>query len=347
MAASHTIKVVTEDGESVSFECKSDEDVISAGLRQDIYLMSSCRAGGCSTCKAFCVEGDYQLVGCSVQALTPEEEEDGQVLLCRCFPESNMEVEVPYTYSRISFAPDDIEFQAEVISITPISSNAVRVLLKKLGNDLKVQFSPGQFMEIKIPDTDLTRAFSPANISNDEGDLEFLIRLLPSGNFSNFLRERAHVGQHLSLKGPLGIFSLKENGFRPRYFVAGGTGLAPVLSMIRQMHHWGEPQEVRLYFGVNKPEEAFYLDELAALEAEMPKLSVKVCAWQPDESWKGERGNVIDILRHDLEQNPVKPDLYLCGPPPMVDAAYAVCNEFGIPKDQVYLEKFVASGSDE
>jgi methane monooxygenase component C len=349
MAASHTIKVITEEGESVSFECKSDEDVITAGLRQDIYLMSSCRAGGCATCKAFCTEGDYQLVGCSVQALTPEEEEEGEVLLCRCFPESDMEVEVPYTYSRISFAPDDLDFQAEIVSITPISSNAVRLCLKKLGDGgtQKVHFSPGQFMEIQIPETELSRAFSPANIGNDEGDLEFLIRLLPDGQFSNFLRDRAQPSQIVSVKGPLGIFSLKENGFRPRYFVAGGTGLAPVLSMIRQMHQWGEPQESRLYFGVNKPEEAFYLDELSALEAAMPNLSVKVCAWQPDETWKGERGSVIDILRQDLEQNPVKPDLYLCGPPGMVDAAYAVCTEFGIPKDQVYLEKFLASGASE
>jgi len=347
MAASHTIEVITEDGESVSFECKSDEDVVSAGLRQDIILMASCRAGGCATCKAFCVEGDYQLIGCSVQALTPEEEEEGQVLLCRCFPETDLEVEVPYTYSRISFAAEDLDFQAEVVSITPISSNAVRLLLKKTGSgsELKVNFAPGQYMDIRIPDSGLSRSYSPANTSNDDGDLEFLIRLLPDGQFSNFLRDRAQPGQLLSLRGPLGIFSLKENGFRPRYFVAGGTGLAPVLSMIRQMHHWGEPQEVRLYFGVNKPDEAFYLDELAALAAEMPTLTVKVCAWQPDESWKGERGNAIDILRQDLEQNPVKPDLYLCGPPGMVDAAYAVCSEFGIPRNQIYLEKFLTVGA--
>ena len=346
MAATHTIKVITEDGEHVSFECKSDEDVITAAIRQDIYLMSSCREGGCATCKGFCGEGDYKLVGCSVQALPPDEEEEGQVLLCRCFPESDMEVEVPYTYSRISFAPEDQFFTAEVVAAMPISVNAMRFQLKKSGDNgsRKVAFDPGQYMDIQIPGTDLTRSFSPANTPNDDGDLEFLIRVLPDGQFSNYLKTGVQVGQQLTVKGPLGIFGLKENGFRPRYFIAGGTGLAPILSMVRHMHYWKEPQETRIYFGVTKQEEMFYADELRALEAAMPNLTVRLCVWKYEEGWDGERGNAIEILRKDLEQNPVKADVYLCGPPGMVDAAHAVCNEFGIPKDQIYLEKFLASG---
>lgn len=346
MAATHNIKVITEDGEHVSFDCKSDEDVITAAIRQSIYLMSSCREGGCATCKGFCAEGDYTLAGCSVQALPPEEEEEGQVLLCRCYPQTDLEVEVPYTYSRISFAPADQLFTAEVVSAELISVNAMRYRLKKIGDNgcRKVSFDPGQYMDIQIPGTELSRSFSPANIPNDEGDLEFLIRVLPDGQFSNYLKTGVQVGQQVTVKGPLGIFGLKENGFRPRYFIAGGTGLSPILSMVRQMHFWNEPQETRIYFGVTKQDEMFYVDELKALEAAMPNLTVRLCVWKYAEGWDGERGNAIEILRRDLAENPAKPDVYLCGPPGMVDAAFAACEEYGIPKEQIYLEKFLPSG---
>lgn len=347
MTDTYQIKVTTEDGESVYFDCGADEDVITAAVRQDIYLMSSCRAGGCATCKAFCDEGDYRLVGCSVQALPPDEEEEGQVLLCRCYPDSDLELEVPYTYNRISFEPATDEFSAEVAELVQISSNAMRLRLRKTGSngERKVRFDAGQFMEITVPGTQLSRAYSPANISNDDGELEFLIRILPDGLMSNCLRSGGiRPGQTLTVKGPQGIFGLQENGFRPRYFIAGGTGLAPVLSMLRHMQDWGAPQETRLYFGVNTVEEVFLLQELKALEAAMPKLTVRVCVWRAPEDWEGERGNAIEVLRRDLGADPARPDVYLCGPPGMVDAAYQVCAEFGIPKEQVFLEKFLPSG---
>lgn len=104
--ANHQIRIITEEGESVTFGCAPDEDIISAAIRQSIYLMSSCREGGCATCKGFCSEGDYELGKISSQALPSEEEEDGFVLLCRCYPIEDMEVEVPYTFDRIAYSED-------------------------------------------------------------------------------------------------------------------------------------------------------------------------------------------------------------------------------------------------
>ncbi|BBA32729.1 soluble methane monooxygenase reductase component [Methylocaldum marinum] len=348
MSKVHRIRAVTEDGHEIAFECRSDENVISAGLRQDVILMASCREGGCATCKAYCAEGDYQLVGTSVQALPPDEEEEGLVLLCRCFPESDLELELPYTYDRISFAAENPEFQAEVVDFGLISCNVMCLNLRRIGqnSDRKVRFSPGQFFDIRIPgaETNPTRSYSPANIANDEGELELLIRLLPDGRFSEYLRNHITKGERLTLRGPGGIFGLKENGFRPRYFVAGGTGLAPVLSMVRHMHAYGEPQESHIYFGVNTAAEVFCIDTLKALESAMNNLTVHICVWQPDHAWDGERGSVIDIVRRDLRELRAKPDIYLCGPPGMVDAAHAACDEFGIPKNQIYMEKFLPSG---
>jgi methane monooxygenase component C len=347
MQKTHTITALTEDGESIQFECRPGEDVITAALRQDIILMSSCRDGGCATCKALCSQGDYDLRGCSVQALPPDEEEDGMVLLCRTFPRTDLELALPYTHSRISYGQIG-SFEAEVAAINWVSSNTVQLLLQKRPDESggrAVKFEAGQFMELTIPGTEVTRSYSPANIANPEGRLEFLIRVLPKGRFSDYLRDEARVGQVLSVKGPLGVFSLKERGLVPRYFVAGGTGLAPVVSMVRQMREWAAPNETRIYFGVSTEPELFYLDELKALEQAMRNLTVQAFVWKPGSDWSGRKGSPIDALRDDLAAVGSRPDIYLCGPPGMIDAACEVVRSHGIPGEQVFFEKFLPSGS--
>ncbi|NJD06154.1 MAG: methane monooxygenase, partial [Methylococcaceae bacterium] len=270
------------------------------------------------------------------------------VLLCRCFPDTDLSLEVPYTYSRISFEPEDNQFTADVVALNQISVNAARLHLRRQGvnGGRRVAFAAGQFMELEVPGAGVTRAYSPANIANDDGDLEFLIRLLPDGIMSNYLRSGVKPGTPINVKGPSGIFGIKENGLRPRYFVAGGTGLAPVLSMVRHMQYWGAQQETRVYFGVTSNEELFMVDELLELESAMKNLTVRICVWKHNDATADycARGNAIEVLRADLEGRPAKPDIYLCGPPGMVDAAYQVCDQFGIPKDQIYLEKFLPSG---
>lgn len=345
MASTHQVKIITQDDESVTFECRSDEDVISAGLRQDIYLMSSCREGGCATCKGYCAEGDYVLGKFSSQALPYEEEEAGEVLLCCCYPSTDIEVEVPYTYDRISFSPEGLVFEAEVAELAQISSNVMRLLLRRTGDESQVKFDSGQFFDLEIPGTTTTRSYSPANTANNQGELEFLIRIVDGGKFSSYLKADAKVGQTLQVKGPSGIFGLKENGFTPRYFVAGGTGLAPILSMVRRMKEWDEPQKCVIYFGVNTEAEIFHLDELDQLAADMKTLELRNCVWKCSDDWHCEKGSVVDILRRDLVATGAKPDLYLCGPPGMVDATFAVCAELGIPKERIYLEKFLPSGA--
>lgn len=343
--SAHQVKIITEDGESVSFDCHEDEDIISAGLRQDIYLMSSCREGGCATCKGYCAEGDYEMGKISVQALPPEEEEEGLVLLCRCYPTSDVEIEVPYTYDRISFSPENMAFEAEIVELVDVSCNVVKLRLQRIGDDQQIKLDSGQYYNLEIPGTEIFRSYSPANTANNRGELEFLIRIVDNGKFSTYLRNDAYVGQRLNVTGPLGIFGLKENGFTPRYFVAGGTGLAPVLSMVRRMQEWEEPQPSVIYFGVNTEDEVFYAEQLSQLEQTMPTLSVRICVWKATDTWSGEKGSVVDILRRDLQGTGVKPDLYLCGPPGMVDATYAVCADVGIPQNKIYLEKFLPSAT--
>jgi len=343
--ANHQIKVITEEGESVSFDCAPEEDIISAAIRQSIFLMSSCREGGCATCKGVCTYGDFEMGKVSAQALPPEEQEEDMVLLCRCYPTEDMVVEVPYTFDRISYSEEGKEFPAEIVELEQVSSNVTKLFLGRSDGEKQIKLDSGQYYDLEIPGTETTRSYSPANIANNDGQMELLIRVLDDGKFSNFLKNDAKVGQTINVKGPSGIFGLVADGFTPRYFVAGGTGLAPILSMVRFMKEWGQPQPCTIYFGSTYEEEVFYVEELNKLASEMDNLTVKICVWKATDSWAGEKGSVVDVLKKDLQAASAKPDLYLCGPPGMVDATYAACEDVGISKDKIYLEKFLPSVS--
>jgi len=224
--ANHQIKIITEEGQFVEFDCAEDEDIISAAIRQSIYLMSSCREGGCATCKGTCTEGDYEIGKVSAQALPQEEQEDDMVLLCRCYPIEDMEVEVPYTFDRIAYSDEEQHFPAEIVALEKLSSNVMKLCLSRSDGEKQIKLDSGQYYDLEIPGTEVIRSYSPANIANKEGEMEFLIRLLEGGKFSTFLSDSATLGQTVNVSGPSGVFGLKADGFTPRYCVAGGNGIS-------------------------------------------------------------------------------------------------------------------------
>jgi ferredoxin-NADP reductase len=171
--------------------------------------------------------------------------------------------------------------------------------------------------------------------------MEFLIRLQPEGRFSNYLKQQAAVGQTLNIYGPNGAFGLRADSFSPAIFIAGGTGLAPFLSMLRRMAEWGEDRAIHLLFGVNQESELFCIDELNALQQQLPSLSVTPCVWKPKEDWRhGFHGTPADALQQYLTDKPDNYEIYLCGPPMLVTTATQVAISQGISKQNIYAEKF-------
>jgi methane monooxygenase component C len=343
----YKITAYTEDGHSIEFEASPNEDVIASALKHDVILLTSCREGGCATCKAECTDGDYEMANTSVQALPPDEEEDGFVLLCCTYPRSNLTLNLPYTFDRVSFEKISKEWAGDILLAERVSSNVMRLVIRpadpETGRPVKLKFLPGQYIDIEVPGTDVWRSYSMATTS-DSGDLEFLIRLLPNGFFSRFLVTEAAPGMRVRLHGPSGAFAMRENGFRPRYFIAGGTGLSPVLSMIRHMQIEGHPQQAKLFFGVTYQHELFFADRLREIESTMPNLEVHISIMNPELSSPNLAGTVVDNLVKHLEQGGPNPDIYMCGPPGMIDATLAATRKYGMPAGQVFYEKFLASG---
>ncbi|MEO3788039.1 FAD-binding oxidoreductase [Actinocorallia sp. B10E7] len=196
-------------------------------------------------------------------------------------------------------------------------------------------------VELQVPGSEATRAYSLANTGNWEGRMEFFIRLRPGGLFSSYLREHARPGEWITVHGPQGAFGLQETGLRPRWFVAGGTGLSPVLSMLRHMAEWQEPQPARLFFGVNEPEDVFGVAEIEAVAAELPGFAYDLCVWCPLDG--GVPATPADRVSERLSFAEAVPDLYLCGPPPMADAVVRAATAAGVPPERVFRERFLPS----
>lgn len=339
----HTIELTTRDGEQFHFECAADRNLLEAAADAHMILPAQCGQGNCGTCYADVTHGDFTLGKHNPAALPADDAAKGGTLLCCTFPKSDLRIALPFDHDRILIGEIKIR-NAEITAIDPVGENTLRLELRlepSEDNGSAAEFEPGQFMELEVPEQNIKRAYSLANISNWEGRLEFLIRLQPGGLFSTWLREQAAVGQPLIVHGPKGAFGLSESGLRPRWFVAGGTGLSPMLSMLRRMAEFQEPHPARLYFGANRAEELFCQPELKALQTELPQLQVIFCVWKPDDLWQGFCGTPVDALSQDLADATVLPDIYLCGPPALIDAAEAAARAKGVPDKQVLSERFL------
>jgi len=341
---SHKITLSTRDNQQFVFSCEDNQNVQAAAEVASLYPPFGCKSGSCGACLGNCKSGDYQLESYSEDVLSAESAANGDILLCRTIPSSDLEINLPYdakSVQQIFTAPRD----AEIIGIDKIAERTLKVTLQ-LQDDPEVglafEFEPGQFVELEIPDLELMRAYSLANISNWEGRLEFLIRLQPQGKFSKFLQETA-VGQHVLVHAPSGAFVINKQSSNPRCFIAGGTGLAPFLSILSRMAEWAEDHPTHLFLGVNNEAEILCQDELTALQQSLPQLTVEICVWKPENNWQGFIGTPVDAFKAYLEKSGAEVDVYLCGPPILVESSITAALDAGINKEHIYSEKFVSS----
>jgi NAD(P)H-flavin reductase/ferredoxin len=339
---SYQIELTTRDGQAFGFACEPGQDVLAAATAADITLPSQCRRGSCGACHATVIDGAYTLGEHSADALP--QGDPHAVLLCRTTPSADLRVAAPYDHTKVLLQPVAVR-TARIAALETIADDTRRlelILEPDAANGSAAEFEAGQFTELELPGSGVRRPFSLANTSNWEGRLEFLIRLRPEGEFSAYLRERAQPGDVLTVHGPQGGFGLIADSLRPRWFVAGGTGLAPVLSMLRRMAEYQEMNDARIFFGVNRESELFMLDELEALRTALPQLRVELCVRDADEGRYGSHRTPVDALAAALAAGSAAPDLYVCGPPAMVSAVQAVAAEARVPCGQFVSERFAA-----
>ncbi|MCP5365705.1 MAG: ring-hydroxylating dioxygenase ferredoxin reductase family protein [Hyphomicrobiales bacterium] len=331
---SFTIALNFEDGVTRFIGCKPGEKVLDAAYRQKVNLPMDCSDGVCGTCKAYCEQGDYDLGEDYLEeALSEEQAAEGMVLTCQMEPSSDCVINVPAasTVCKTQVAT----YSGSVAGIEWLSDSSVELKVD-LDEGAELGFLPGQYVHIHVPGSDQNRYYSFSSLPGNKR-ATFLIRNIPNGLMSSYLSERAKVGESLSMSGPHGSFYLREIK-RPVLMLAGGTGLAPFLSMLEQLAEKGCDQPVHLIYGVTYDADLVKLGALDDLAARMSFFSYDTCV-ASDDSSHPRKGYVTQHMDASvLHGGDV--DVYLCGPPPMVDAVLRHFDDEGIAPQSFHYEKF-------
>jgi propane monooxygenase reductase component len=344
MADKHVVRF---EPVGIEIEVGEDETILHAAFQQGIMLMHGCKEGQCSSCKSFILDGDdIELDRYSTFALPDYEKEEGFTLLCRAHPYEDLTIEL------LNFDEDMIrsglpiqQAVAEVVSNEPVTHD-MRHLVIRLVEPREIKFFPGQYVDIAVPGTDETRSFSMANTScRDTGQLEFVIKIYPDGLFSHFLDTRLAVGDTLNLTGPYGVFTLREGHDADLIFIGGGAGMAPILSLLRSMSERGIQRKATYYYGARRRRDLCFEKELRALEESLPgfRFIPALSEPTPDDAWDGEVGLITDVVQR-FESDLKAAHAYVCGPPPMVEAAMPLLTVLGVPEKRIYYDKFTTTG---
>jgi NAD(P)H-flavin reductase/ferredoxin len=339
---SHAARIAPE---GVELRVGSKETLLQAALNQGIAFPHDCRAGGCGACKCRLVKGKVKELTDKSYILSAEELRDNYVLACQSIPQSDIEVDVQLR--DVGTLVQTHRSAGRVTRLEPLTHDILHVVLTL---DHALPFTPGQYGELSAQHgscAGVTRRYSFANVPDANGtsrNVEFFIRKVPGGRFTEWLFKDAKIGDSLDVTAPFGEFMLRESS-APILCIAGGSGLAPVLSLLQgALLSLKRPREVTLVFGARSQRDLYMLDAIDALRREWPVRFdfVPILADEPAGSaWAGRRGMIGDHLADVLGASLALQQAYLCGPPGMIDSCIGTLEAGRVSASDIHFDKFL------
>jgi CDP-4-dehydro-6-deoxyglucose reductase len=328
---------VTIQNSGHHFQVRPSQTVLEAAIEAGINLPYGCRNGACGACKGKVISGKVMHDDYQGSAMTDAELAAGHALFCCARPLENLVIECRELSGLNGIKPRILPVRVQKKEQL---SGDVMVLFLQLPASERLQFVAGQYLEFILKDGK-RRAFSIANAPHDDALIELHLRLVPGGQFTQYVFEEMPEKAILRIEAPLGTFYLREESTKPIVFVAGGTGFAPIKGIIEHMIHLGMQREIVLYRG-GRVQSDLYMDELSRRWAEfLPNLRyIPVLSEEPvDSGWQGRTGLVHEAVLADY------PDLsghqaYVCGAPGMVEIAHKTFVEQGLPADEFFSDAF-------
>ena len=330
----YNIALQFEDGVTRIVPCEADELVADAAYRAKINIPLDCRDGACGTCKCHCESGEYEMGVYIEDALAEDEAAKGYVLTCQMKPKSDCVVRVP-----ASSAACKAEVGTHGARVSQIARDSTTTVTFSLTAERPIAFLPGQYVNLQVPGSKETRSYSFSSAPNST-ELGFLIRDVPNGLMSTYMRSKANTGDFMTFAGPYGSFYLRPQ-IRPILMLAGGTGLAPFLSMLLWLKDNPTDQPITLAYGVNTTEDLVELGTLAELKTVMPNLDYFTVVVDK-ECGHPRLGYVTEHLGPE-HLNDGEVDVYVCGPPPMVEGVRKWIDGCGVTPKNFLFEKFSSS----
>lgn len=329
-------------------ECGPEETVLDAAFREGYALVYGCREGQCSACKCYLLEGEVSLKPYSTFALSETEESQGYTLLCRAMPDDDLVVEL------LHYDPDNYRLDvpirdgvATVVAVEDLTHDISRLELKIAEPD-DFTHRAGHYVDLHVPGEDgERRSFSMANLPG-EGVIELMIKRYPGGRISGLLETGGiEVGQDLGFTGPYGAFYLRDTD-RTILMIAGGSGMAPEVALLRELAKLGSDREIRFFYGARTRKDLCCEELIAELGSGLPNFEfIPVLSDATDEdAWEGETGFVHEAADRWLTANGADVDAYICGPPPMVDASIEMLtDQYQVEESQIFYDKFTTNAA--
>ncbi len=316
----------------VRFSCEPGQNVLDAALKAGIEMPYSCRKGVCGNCAGSVSQGE---VDCPALEATPP----GQHLYCQCVPRSDLEI-VPEAWHR--FDPSARKtFTVKVFRNTPAAPD-VNVLQLRLAAGQRAKFRAGQYLQVALPDGS-RRSYSMANPPHASDMLELHIRHVPGGQFTQIV-PALKSGDTLQVELPFGNCELREESTAPMLCVVGGTGFAPVKSLLDDMVKKGIRRPVTLVWG-GRNRDGLYLpaavERWKKLWPEFTYLPAVEDAADA-QALGGFHGRVDDAVRARGPVSLADWEVYCCGSPVMVAAVRKACvDERGLDPHHFFSDVFV------
>jgi CDP-4-dehydro-6-deoxyglucose reductase len=322
-----------------NFSVERDQSVLDAALRAGLNLPHSCKSGNCGSCRARLLEGKVRYPNGPPLGISDAEIADGMVLLCQARAESDLSIEI---FEAV--VPEEVlvkRLPSRIERLVPLAHDVVAVYLK-LPVVERFDFEPGQYIDVLLS-KGRRRSFSIASPPHDSRLLELHVRLAAGGEFTEPLFAGHMAGAVLNIEGPLGHFVYRDPAkgapAPPVLLVGGGTGLAPLMSILRHVTETGLARELTLYWGVRAERDLYAHTALENLARRVPGFRYVPVLSEPSAAWAGASGfvhetvldQVADLARHEV---------YASGPPAMVEAVRREFAARGVDSSRLWFDSF-------
>lgn len=326
-----------------TIQVEEGQTILDAALRAGVYLPHACCHGLCATCKVQVTDGEIEHGDPSSFALMDFEREEGKCLACCATLSSDAVIEAEIDEDSDARSIPVSDFSVTVSRVESLTPTIKGIWLTIDGGE-KIDFQAGQYVNLEIPAISQSRAFSLANRPSDQ-EMELNIRIVPGGQVTTWIHDHLKVGDKLKVSGPYGRFFVKKSAEMPSLFIAGGSGLSSPKSMILDLLEEGSTLPITLLYGARSQDELYYHQEFTELAQKHSHFTyVPALSHEPEGSdWKGFRGFVHEAAKAHFNNDFSGRKAYLCGPPPMIDAAITTLMQGRLFEADIYTEKFISA----
>lgn len=331
-------KIVINGGKKI-IEAESGMKLIDALSGQGIYLPSACGSTGkCGLCKVKATNVAQQFTSSEMAQLTDAEKDESVHLACQLTISDGLEIELPVEFLTTQ------EFASVLKKKVFLTKDMIELTLN-LTSPSKISFHAGQYIILKMPPHGdkkaAMRPFSIASSNADQSHIQLVVKLNQVGIVTPWIFNELMEGQEVRFNGPRGNFFIR-NTLKPMIFIAGGSGMAPVRSILKTMGEHGSSRSALFFFGAQTQNDLFYLDEMEQLKSVLDNFDfIPTLSKEPMGSdWKGERGWITEVMDRIVNYNLSNHEAYLCGRPAMIDGCIPILDKKNIQKEQVYFDLF-------